>query len=231
MENKRILIIEDEDKIARIIQQYLLREQFIVMVAADGHAGLKAARQEKPDLIILDLMLPGMGGLDVCREIRKESQVPIIMLTAKAEEIDKLLGLELGADDYITKPFSLAELVARIRAVLRRAGGQEQPAGRNVQSRGDLTIDFEGLQVYKKGQAVNLTPTEFNLLTVLFRHPGRVYSRLQLLDAALGEAYQGYERSIDTHISNLRRKIEDDQAEPRYILTVYGVGYKFSEMG
>ncbi|KYH32107.1 response regulator transcription factor [Neomoorella mulderi] len=228
MDKKKILIIEDEEKIATMIQQYLLKEQFAVLIAADGVMGLKKARQEKPDLIILDLMLPGLSGLDVCREIRKESQVPIIMLTAKAEEIDKLLGLELGADDYITKPFSLAELAARIRAVLRRSGGQEQPKN-TVQTRGDLTIDFSGLQVYKKGQPLNLTPTEFNLLSVLFRHPGRVYSRLQLLDAALGEAYQGYERSIDTHISNLRRKIEDDPANPRYILTVYGVGYKFGE--
>ncbi|MGI9859760.1 response regulator transcription factor [Moorella naiadis] len=230
MAKKTILIIEDEAKIAQMIQQHLTREQFTAVVAADGKAGLEAARQENPDLIILDLMLPGLSGLDVCREIRKESQVPIIMLTARSEEIDKLLGLELGADDYITKPFSLAELVARIRAVLRRTGGQEQPVAGNVQARGDLTIDFDGLQVYKKGQPVNLTPTEFNLLAVLFRHPGRVYSRLQLLDAALGEAYQGYERSIDTHISNLRRKIEADPAAPRYILTVYGMGYKFNDV-
>ncbi len=229
MEKRKILIIEDEDKIARMIQQYLRQEQFIALAAADGEAGLAAARREKPDLIVLDLMLPGLSGLDVCREIRKESRVPIIMLTARAEEIDKLLGLELGADDYITKPFSLAELAARIRAVLRRSGDQEQPAAGSVQSRGDLTLDFDGLQVYRKGQPVNLTPTEFNLLAVLFRHPGRVYSRLQLLDAALGEAYQGYERSIDTHISNLRRKIEDDPANPGYIITVYGVGYKFND--
>ncbi|MBC7325413.1 MAG: response regulator transcription factor [Moorella sp. (in: Bacteria)] len=229
MDKKKILVIEDEEKIAALIQQYLTREQFTVLVAADGTTGLEKARRENPDLIILDLMLPGMSGLDVCREIRKESQVPIIMLTAKAGEIDKLLGLELGADDYITKPFSLAELAARIRAVLRRTGCQEQTAAASMQAWGDLAIDFNGLQVYKKGQPVNLTPTEFNLLAALFRHPGRVYSRLQLLDAALGEAYQGYERSIDTHISNLRRKIEDNPSNPRYILTVYGIGYKFND--
>jgi len=173
-------------------------------------------------------MLPGMGGFDVCKEIRKDSRVPIIMLTARAEEINKLLGLELGADDYLTKPFSLAELAARIRAVLRRVGGQDIPQHR-VQTRDGLTVDFSGLQVYKEGQPLSLTPTEYNLLAVLFQNPGRVYSRLQLLEAALGEAYQGYERTIDTHISNLRRKLEDDPANPRFIKTVYGIGYKFSE--
>jgi len=223
---KKILLIEDEEKIAGMVQQYLTRERFNVILAADGLTGLKMARQEHPDLIILDLMLPGMGGFDVCKEIRKESQVPIIMLTARAEEINKLLGLELGADDYLTKPFSLAELAARIRAVLRRSSGQDLQKAQ-VQTKHDLTIDFGGRQVYKQGQPLTLTPTEYNLLAVLFQNPGRVYSRLQLLDAALGEAYQGYERTIDTHISNLRRKLEDDPGNPRYIKTVYGMGYKF----
>jgi len=223
---KKILIVEDEKKIAEMVRQHLTREQYEVVTAADGPAGLELARRERPDLIILDLMLPGINGFDVCREIRKESQVPIIMLTARSEEIDKLVGLELGADDYITKPFSLAELTARIRAVLRRAGNRA-PAREPVKKRGDITVDFNGLQVYKNDLPVTLTPTEFNLLAILFNNPGRVYSRLQLLDAALGEAYQGYERTIDTHISNLRRKIEDDPANPKYILTVYGMGYKF----
>lgn len=229
---KKILVIEDEEKIAKIVKHHLQKEQFKVITAKDGVTGLKLAKQENPDLIILDLMLPELSGLDVCREIRQESDVPIIMLTAKAEEIDKLLGLELGADDYITKPFSLAELTARIRAVLRRTGKQN-PSQQNqtsVQTKGDLTIDFNGRQVYKEGKVLNLTPTEYNLLATLFKNPGRVYSRLQLLDAALGEAFQGYERSIDTHISNLRRKIETDPANPKYILTVYGVGYKFNDL-
>lgn len=224
----KILVIEDEAKIAGMVKQYLLQEHYDVLVASDGLTGLKMARQEQPDLIILDLMLPGMGGFEVCKEIRKDSRVPIIMLTARAEEINKLLGLELGADDYLTKPFSLAELAARIRAVLRRAGGQDISQNQ-VQTRDGLTIDFNGLQVYKGWQPLALTPTEYNLLAVLFQNPGRVYSRLQLLEAALGEAYQGYERTIDTHISNLRRKLEDDPANPRFIKTVYGMGYKFSE--
>ena len=223
----KILLIEDEAKIAAMIEQHLLQEHYGVLIAADGPNGLKMAQKEQPDLIILDLMLPGMGGFEVCKEIRKSSQVPIIMLTARAEEINKLLGLELGADDYLTKPFSLAELTARIRAVLRRSGGQNTPQ-HQVQTQGELTIDFTGFQVYKRRQPLSLTPTEYNLLAVLFQNPGRAYSRLQLLEAALGEAYQGYERSIDTHISNLRRKLEDDPAEPRFIKTVYGIGYKFN---
>lgn len=225
----KILIVEDEIKIVEMVQKYLEKEMFSVITASDGRQGLEMALQEKPSLILLDLMLPEMSGLDVCREIRKVSQTPIIMLTAKSQEVDKLIGLELGADDYITKPFSLAELTARIRAVLRRSEMTQESAGQNILVRSDLKLDMDKCEAFVKDKPVSLTPMELNVLAVLMRNPGRVYSRLQLLELAANEAYEGYERSIDTHISNLRKKIEFDPANPQYILTVYGIGYKFKE--
>jgi len=221
--SRRILVVEDEPKMLAMISQFLEGEGGEVYGSGTGEEALKLMSEVAPDLVILDWMLPGMSGLDVCRRIRAESKVPLIMLTAKADEVDKLLGLELGADDYITKPFSLRELSARIRAVLRRSFG----AWREERLRlGDLVIDLDRHEVRKAGVKVQLTPTEFKILSILASSPGRVYSRLQLVDAALGESYQGYERSIDTHISNLRKKLGDDSAQPKYIDTVYGVGYR-----
>ena len=224
---KSILIVEDEEQIVRVVRAYLEQAGYEVLVARNGPEGLMRVRQQRPDLVVLDLMLPGMDGLDVCRAIRRESSTPIIMLTARAEETDKLIGLEIGADDYMTKPFSPRELVARVRAVLRRVGGDE-PAETLIRA-ANVEIDLQAHTVLVHGQSVDLTPTEFDLLVAMARHPGRVLSRAQLLDATLGEVYEGYERTIDVHIKNLRRKIEPDPRAPRYIQTVYGVGYRFQE--
>ncbi|NLS75706.1 MAG: response regulator transcription factor [Chloroflexi bacterium] len=224
---KSILIVEDEEQIVRVVRAYLEQAGYEVLVARNGPEGLMRVRQQRPDLVVLDLMLPGMDGLDVCRAIRRESSTPIIMLTARAEETDKLIGLEIGADDYMTKPFSPRELVARVRAVLRRVGGDE-PAETLIRA-ANVEIDLQAHTVLVQGQQVDLTPTEFDLLVAMARHPGRVLSRAQLLDATLGEVYEGYERTIDVHIKNLRRKIEPDPRAPRYIQTVYGVGYRFQE--
>ena len=226
--SKKILIVEDEHKISEMIKKYLEKEMFAVDTAFDGKSGLEKALSDPPSLIVLDLMLPEMSGLDVCREIRKIKKIPIIMLTAKTLEIDKLIGLELGADDYITKPFSLAELTARIRAVLRRVEDKNEQQA-NVIVRGDILLDLDKCELHIKGKQVDLTPTEINILALLMRNPGRVYSRLQLLELALNEAYEGYERSIDTHISNIRKKIEIEPSSPNILLTVYGIGYKFKE--
>jgi DNA-binding response OmpR family regulator len=225
--NEIILIIEDEPKIAKLARDYLEQSSYRALIAADGNTGLAMARREHPDLIVLDLMLPGMDGLDVCRTLRRESDVPIIMLTARAEETDRLIGLELGADDYITKPFSPRELVARVRALLRRVKGVVYQPG--VIRAGDLTIDIDSHRVTRGNEVIQLTRFEFNLLQVLAQHPGQMYSRAQLLEKLHGVAYDGYDRSIDAHIKNLRRKIEEDPADPKYILTVYGIGYKFNE--
>jgi DNA-binding response OmpR family regulator len=223
---KRVLIAEDDREIVKVVRAYLERAGFNVLTSYDGKEALFMAQQERPDLVILDLMLPEMDGLDVCRLLRRESDIPIIMLTARVEEVDKLVGLELGADDYITKPFSPRELVARVRATLRRAERASEP---EIISVGEVTID-QGRHMVKVGsREVELTPTEFDLLTVLMRHPGQVFTRLQLLDRVQGYAYAGYERTIDVHIKNLRRKIEPQPHKPRYILTVHGVGYKFVE--
>ena len=224
---KKILVVEDEEQIIRVVRAYLEQAGYEVSVARSGPEGLMRVRQERPDLVVLDLMLPGMDGLDVCRSIRRDSSTPIIMLTARAEEADKLVGLELGADDYMTKPFSPRELVARMRAVLRRAGGEEQ--AETMIRAADIEIDLQAHTVQVQGQTIDLTPTEFDLLAAMARHPGRVLSRAQLLDATLGDFYEGYERTIDVHIKNLRRKIEPDPRNPRYIQTVYGVGYRFQE--
>ncbi|MEW6522687.1 MAG: response regulator transcription factor [Bacillota bacterium] len=220
----RILVVEDEEKIRDLLKTYLEGHGFTVSTAADGAEALERLRSDPPNLLLLDVMLPGLDGLEICRRVRALGHLPVILLTARSDEVDKLLGLELGADDYITKPFSPREVVARIRAVLRRfeptAGGDE------VLTVGDIEINLPRHEVRASGQLIPLTPTEFNLLVTLLKHPGRTYTRLQLLDAAMGGAYEGYERSVDTHISNLRKKLEDDPARPRYILTVYGIGYK-----
>jgi two-component system alkaline phosphatase synthesis response regulator PhoP len=222
-----ILVVDDEPKIVKQARDYLQRGGFRVIDAPDGKTALVRARGERPDLVVLDLNLPEMDGLDVCRALRRESDVPIIMLTARVDETDRLIGLELGADDYITKPFSPRELVARVRAVLRRVhGGVHQPGLVRV---GDLEVDLEGHKVARGGEPIHLTRSEFNLLAVLAQHPGQTFTRAQLLDRLHGVAYDGFDRSIDAHIKNLRRKLEPDLAEPRFVLTVYGVGYKFTD--
>ena len=221
---KKILVIDDEPKIVEICCDYLRSAGFDVIAAGDGQEGLRLARREKPDLIVLDLMLPGMDGLDLCRTLRKESNIPVIMLTARVEETDKLIGLELGADDYITKPFSPRELVARVRVVLRRAGGD--PSGEVIRA-GDVTLDRTRYEAGLPDRTVSLTPTEFEILATLMSQPGRIFSRAQLLNAVHGVAFESYERAIDSHIRNLRRKLEPDEAGPRYIVTVHGIGYKF----
>ena len=225
--NELVLVIDDETQIVKLARDYLERAGFRVLSAGDGPSGLAAARRERPDLVVLDLMLPGMDGLDVCRTLRRESEVPIIMLTARVEEADRLIGLELGADDYITKPFSPRELTARVRTVLRRAHGPQPPS--NLLRAADLEIDLEGHRVQRAGITVHLSRIEFNLLATLAQHPGQIFTRAQLLDRLHGVIFDGYDRSIDAHIKNLRRKLEPDPAEPRYVLTVYGIGYKFNE--
>ncbi len=226
---KTILVVDDEPKIVKLVRDYLERAGFAVRAAADGAAALDLARTEKPDLVVLDLGLPKLDGLDVTRELRKTSRAPIIMLTARSEETDKLIGLELGADDYITKPFSPKELVARVRVAFRR---EEDYAARqsDLIRVADLTLDVPRLRVTADGRQLEpLTPSEFTLLAELARSPGRVFTRAQLLDALHGVAFESYERAIDAHIKNIRRKIEPEPSEPRYVLTVYGVGYKFND--
>ncbi len=230
--NLTLVLIEDEIKIAQMVKDYLEKEGASVFIAGNGERGIELVREKSPDLVILDLMLPDISGLEVCRRLRQEKNIPIIMLTAKSQETERVVGLEVGADDYITKPFSLAELTARVRAVLRRSyvSKTEAMAIEKLITRGPLHLNIENHQVSKGGQEIILTPTEFNILALLARCPGRVFSRLQLLEACLGDAYSGYERSIDTHISNLRKKIESDPANPTFILTVFGLGYKFSPL-
>lgn len=224
---KTILVVDDELKITRLLRDYLQQAGFRVVTATDGMAALAVARSERPDMIVLDLGLPGLDGLDVTRTLRKTSDVPIIMLTARAEESDRIVGLELGADDYLVKPFSPKELVARVRAVLRRVDAAvEAPA---LVKAGELEIDTAKRLVALAGRAVDLTPTEFELLLHFARSPGRVYTRAQLLDALHGVAFESYERAIDAHVKNLRRKLEPDPGNPRYLLTVYGVGYKYAD--
>ena len=230
MAQKTILVIDDEPHIVEIVRDYLKQAGFRVITANDGQTALTMARHEQPDLIMLDLLLPEMDGLDVCRLLRQDpglGAVPIIMLTARIEEIDKLIGLELGADDYITKPFSPREVVARVRAVLRRAGGHTTSSG--IIRADDLAIDLAKRSLTISGQLVSLTPTEFDLLATLAQNPGRPFTRAQLMDMVYKESFIGYDRAIDSHIKNLRRKIEPDPHQPCYIITVYGTGYKFCE--
>jgi DNA-binding response OmpR family regulator len=223
----RVLVVDDDPGIVKVVRAYLEQAGFEVSVAYDGKKAMQIARNDRPDLVILDLMLPEMDGWDVCRALRKESDVPIIMLTARVEESDKLIGLELGADDYVTKPFSPRELVARVRSVLRRVGGM--PSRPERLSRGEITIDLSRHSVEVRGEAVDLTPTEFDLLATLMEDPGRAFSRSQLLQSVQGYAYEGYERTIDVHVKNLRHKIEVDPRSPQHVKTVYGIGYKFEE--
>ncbi len=226
--NRKILIVDDDRKTADLIRMYLERDGYQALVANEGRQALELARQRRPDLIVLDLMLPIIDGLDICRILRAESRVPIIMLTARTTEDDKLLGLDLGADDYVTKPFSPRELVARVRAVLRRMG-ENQEKGPATARFGELAIDFVSHSVRLRGAPIRLTPKEFKLLETLVREQGRAFSRLELLEQVFGYDYEGLERTVDVHIMNLRKKIEHDPALPIYILTVYGVGYKFAE--
>jgi DNA-binding response OmpR family regulator len=226
----KIVLVDDEPEILTLVRDYLTRDGFNVITALNGLEGIQIIEKEKPDLVLLDWMLPGMSGLEMCKRLRETSTIPIIMLTAKSEEIDRVLGLEFGADDYIVKPFSLRELAARIKTVLRRSsGGIQENSNTSLLIRGELYIDVSSHKVTKRGQEVLLTPTEFNILHLLALRPGTVYSRLQLLRQAMGEEYLYYERSIDTHVSNLRKKIEDNPSDPKYIETVFGVGYRFGE--
>jgi len=226
----KIILVDDEPEILTLVRDYLSREGFNVLTALNGTEGMQLIEREKPDLVLLDWMLPGMSGLEMCKRLRETSTIPIIMLTAKSEEIDRVLGLEFGADDYIVKPFSLRELAARIKTVLRRSSGVVQEnAASSVLIRGELSIDVTSHKVTKRGLEILLTPTEFNILHLLATRPGTVYSRLQLLRQAMGEEYLYYERSIDTHVSNLRKKLEDNPSEPKYVETVFGVGYRFGE--
>ncbi|WP_420643211.1 response regulator [Candidatus Leptofilum sp.] len=225
--NERILVVDDEPKIVKLARDYLERSGYAVLTAGDGRTALTIARSEKPDMVVLDLNLPELDGLDVCRTLRRESDVPIIMLTARIDETDRLIGLELGADDYITKPFSPRELVARVRAVLRRVRGGLVPT-EQIQV-GDIEIDLNGHRISRAGETLQLTRIEFNLLAILAQHPGQTLSREQLLERLHGFSHDTYERSIDAHVKNLRRKLEPDPSEPIYILTVYGIGYKFND--
>jgi two-component system, OmpR family, alkaline phosphatase synthesis response regulator PhoP len=224
---RTILVVEDEPQIAALVRDYLEHAGFAVLTATDGAAGLTLARARRPDAVVLDLGLPKLDGLDVVRALRRDSTVPIVILTARGDETDKVTGLELGADDYVVKPFSPKELVARIRAVLRRAENAARPAERLVV--GDLDLDLARHRATLSGRTVALTPTEFELLAALAREPGRVFTRGQLLDAVHGFSLETYERAIDGHVKNLRRKLEPDVAAPRYVLTVHGVGYALAE--
>jgi len=224
---KTILIVDDEPRIVELARDYLVGAGFSVRRAGGGEEALAMARAERPDLIVLDLGLPDLDGLDVTRRLRRDSDVPIIMLTARGAEADKLVGLELGADDYVTKPFSPRELVARVRAVLRRA--EERASPRQAVHVGDLSLDFARRKAALAGRSIELTTSEFQLLFTLASQPGRIFTRSQLLDALHGTAFESYERAIDAHIKNLRKKIEADPRRPRYVLTVYGVGYKLRE--
>jgi len=221
-----ILVVDDEPKITQLVRDYLERAGFAVVTAGDGREALMRARTEQPDLVVLDLGLPRLDGLDVTRQLRRDADVPIIMLTARDDETDKLVGLELGADDYVTKPFSPRELVARVRAVLRR---RDRVGTDDVLRAGDLVLDVPRMRLEVAGRAIELTATEFQLLAAMARQPGRVFTRAQLLDAIHGVAFESYERAIDAHVKNLRRKIEPEPHDPRHLLTVYGVGYRLAD--
>ena len=221
-----VLLVDDDPKIAKLLQSYFEKEDFDVFTALDGIAALQLFRDKKPDILVLDLMLPGMNGLDVCRQIRRENETPILMLTARDEETDRLIGLELGADDYVSKPFSPREVVARAKAILRRsrkAADKKEPF-----KIGKFTVDTAGYTVAADGNPFDLTPTEYKIFELLATHAGQVFTRLQMVEQVQGIAFEGYERTIDAHVKNLRRKIGDNPKDPRIIQTVYGVGYKFA---
>lgn len=222
-----VLLVDDDEKLVQLLKSYFEKEGFIIYTAYDGVTAIQIVREKNPSIMILDIMLPEMDGWDVCRKIRKDNEVPIIMLTARDEETDRLIGLEIGADDYVTKPFSPKEVVARAKVILRRINrvAVQKPAFHI----GNLYIDFEKHQVSKNAELIDITATEFKILELFATHAGRVFTRLQIVEQTQGDSFEGYDRTIDVHIKNLRRKLEDYPKEPRYILTVYGVGYKFTE--
>ena len=229
--NKKIVVIDDEPSVQEVVRGYLEKDGYLVYVAGNGREGLALAERTKPGLIVLDLMLPDVGGEEICREIRSRSDVPILMLTAKASEDERVGGLVLGADDYLTKPFSPRELVARVRAVLRRTQGTETPLVEVLSfDTGALEIDTVQHEVRRDGEIVDLTPNEYRLLVTLARYPGRVYSRFELINHVQGYDFEGYERTIDAHVKNLRRKVEPDPKHPRYVETVFGVGYRLARL-
>lgn len=226
MPHQSVFIVDDDVKITKLLKSYFDREGFITYLAHEGGSAVQAIREKNPDIVILDLMLPGMDGWEICRKLRKESDVPIVMLTARDEETDRVIGLEMGADDYVAKPFSPREVVARAKAILRRT--RKEAVKTEPIRKGELLIDVER-HLVKKGNAVlDLTPTEFKILELLATNAGRVFSRLQIVERVQGYAFDGYDRTVDVHMKNLRRKLEDDPKEPRYILTVYGIGYRFA---
>ena len=228
--NKKVVVIDDEPSVQEVVRGYLERDGYLVYVAGNGADGLALAERMKPGLIVLDLMLPDISGEEICREIRSRSDVPILMLTAKAGEEERVGGLTLGADDYLTKPFSPRELVARVRAILRRSSGAETPLVERLSfDDGRLVIDSVEHQVLVDGDAVDLTPNEYKLLVTLARYPGRVYSRFELINQVQGYDFDGYERTIDVHVKNLRRKIEPNSRHPRYVETVFGAGYRLAK--
>jgi len=224
MADKKVLVVDDDVKTVELVRLYLDRDGYQVLTAYNGVEALRLARESHPDLIVLDLMLPDIDGLEICRTLRRESDVPIVMLTARTTDQDKLIGLDLGADDYVTKPFSPKVLAARVRAVLRRLPGERGP---EEITRGELSLDFTKHEAFFAGRPLDLTSVEFRLLGVLAKEPDRVFSRASLIEEALGYDFEGFDRTIDVHILNLRRKLEPDPSHPRYIKTVYGVGYKF----
>ena len=226
--SQKVLVVEDDNNIAELLRLYLQKDGFEVSHAADGGKAVEMAKEIQPDLVLLDIMLPVMDGWQVCRELRKTMKMPIIMLTAKGEVEDRIIGLELGADDYLVKPFSPRELVARARALLRRVHADSEPQ-REVLEFGELTIDVSGHKVLVNGEEIDLTASEFKLLTTLSRYPGRVYSRMELVEKVLGYDFEGYERTIDSHVKNLRAKIGDNPRSPKWLHTVHGVGYRFED--
>lgn len=225
MSTNSVLIVDDDKKIADLLKAYFYKDGFITFLAHDGYKALAIIREQKPDIVVLDLMLPGLDGWEVCRRARKESDIPILMLTAHDEEVDRLTGLEIGADDYVAKPFSAREVVARVKAILRRT---HKTADKSEAIKiGKLLINQEEHTVSKGGVILDMTPTEFKMLEMMATNPHRVFSRLQIVEQAQGYEFEGYERTVDAHIKNLRRKLEDNPKEPKYIITVYGIGYKF----
>jgi two-component system, OmpR family, alkaline phosphatase synthesis response regulator PhoP len=226
MAGKKVLVVDDDAKTVELVKLYLNRDGYRVITSGDGNEALRMARESFPDLIVLDLMLPGMSGLEICRTLREESDVPIIMLTALTTDDDRLKGLDLGADDYVTKPFSPRELAARVRAVLRRLPGERGP---EKIEHGALIVDFLKHEAFIDGKPLSLTPIEFKLLGALVKEPGRVFSRAQIIEKALGHDFNGFDRTIDVHILKLRRKVEPDPHHPRFLKTVYGAGYKLLE--
>lgn len=229
---KKIFVVDDEPQILKVLKAYLEKAGYQVVTASEGNQALPIFQREKPDFLILDLNLPGMDGLDICKAVRRDSDIPILMLTARVEEADRLIGLELGADDYVLKPFSPREIVMRVRTILRRTtAAPAAPDKKELIQAGDLLIDLDEHSVLLAGRSIDLTPTEFDILVTLARQPKRVFSRLQIMEQAQGDAFEGYERTIDAHVKNIRIKLEPDPKKPIYIQTVFGLGYKFEAGG